>query len=83
MKRKTAIKFMMSACYKKWIGTRLRGFLTKAEKLLLIIATTRFCTHFYAHAKCGRGWMASPSNKAVLPLKLLSSFCAKENEGGI
>lgn len=83
MKRKTAIKFMMSACYKKWIGTLSRGFLTKAEKLLLIIATTRFCTHFYAHAKCGRGWMASPHNNSVLPLKLLSSICAKQNEGGI
>lgn len=83
MKRKTAIKFMMSACCKKWIGTRSRGFLTKVEKLLLITATTRFCAHCYAHTKCGRGWMASPHNNSVLPLKLLSSICAKQNEGGI
>ena len=81
MKRKTAIKFMMSACCKKMDRNTVTRLFDEGRKIAPNYSNDEILYTFLR--SCGRGWMASPHNNSVLPLKLLSSICAKQNEGGI
>lgn len=79
MKRKTAIKFMMSACCKKMDRNTVTRLFDQGRKIAPNYSNDQIlCTLL----RTCEMW-AGLDGQAVLPLKLLSSFCAKQNEGGI
>ena len=83
MKRKTAIKFMMSACCKKMDRNTVTLLFDKGRKVFPNYSNDQIlCTLLRTYAMWA-GLDGQPEQQVRAAFKNFEFFCAKENEGGI